>query len=176
MKFIANFLKRARELERSCQLNSWRPFLLAEAIFFQRKALLLVETMFFFAETIPFSTSHFFQWKLFLLVKPFFFFFFFLFHLMEAASFSESCFFQWKSFLLVEPNGHIFVDSPSVRRQYSTWILRRDFNDFESQIPRENYDIDSTWKFRRGFDFQNRRNIDEFSTWIFLCRFEVELR
>ena len=30
------------------------------------------------------------------------------------------------------------------------------------------------WKFRRGFDFQNRRNIDEFFTWISLCRFDVE--
>ena len=33
--------------------------------------------------------------------------------------------------------------------------------------PRGNYDIDSRWMFRCGFDFQNRRNIDEFSTWIF---------
>ena len=31
--------------------------------------------------------------------------------------------------------------------------------------PRENHNIDSTWKFRRGFDFQNRENIDEFSRW-----------
>ena len=38
-----------------------------------------------------------------------------------------------------------------------------------------NYGIDSTWKFWRGFDFQNRRNIDEFSMWIFLCCFDVEL-
>ena len=40
--------------------------------------------------------------------------------------------------------------------------------------PRGNYDIDSTWKFRRGFDFQNQRNIDEFSTWTFRCCFDVE--
>ena len=37
-----------------------------------------------------------------------------------------------------------------------------------------NYDINSTWIFRRGFDFQNRRNIDEFSTWILLCHFDVK--
>ena len=40
--------------------------------------------------------------------------------------------------------------------------------------PCGNYDIDSTWIFPRGFDFQNRRNIDEFSTWSFLCRFDVK--
>ena len=40
--------------------------------------------------------------------------------------------------------------------------------------PGVNYDILSTWKFRREFDFQNRWNIDEFSTWIFLCCFNVE--
>ena len=28
--------------------------------------------------------------------------------------------------------------------------------------PRRSYDIDSTWKFLRGFDFQCHRNIDEF--------------
>ena len=39
---------------------------------------------------------------------------------------------------------------------------------------RENYDINSTWKFQRGFEFQNRRIIDEFSTWIFVCFFNVE--
>ena len=40
--------------------------------------------------------------------------------------------------------------------------------------PRGNYDIDSTWKFGHGFDFQNRRNINEFSMWIFRCCLEVE--
>ena len=34
--------------------------------------------------------------------------------------------------------------------------------------------IDSTWKFRRGFDFKNWRNISELSTCIFLCRFNAE--
>ena len=32
----------------------------------------------------------------------------------------------------------------------------------------------STWIFRRRFDFQNWRNIDDFSTRIFLCRFDVK--
>ena len=40
--------------------------------------------------------------------------------------------------------------------------------------PCGNYDIDSMGKFWRGFNFQNQRNIDEFSTWIFLCPFKVE--
>ena len=48
------------------------------------------------------------------------------------------------------------------------------FHRFWKENPGGNYNIDSTWKFRRGFDFKNRRNIAEISTWIFLCRFEVE--
>ena len=57
-----------------------------------------------------------------------------------------------KIFLLLDPNGQIFVNSPSKLHRF--WKAN----------PRGNYDIDSTWIFRRGFDFQNRRNIDEFST------------
>ena len=49
------------------------------------------------------------------------------------------------------------------------------FHQFWNANPHGNYDIDLTWKFRRGFDFQNRRNIDEFSRWIFLCRFDFAL-
>ena len=60
---------------------------------------------------------------------------------------------------------------------------------FDIEIPRETFVeitlilkgestwklcIDSTWIFRREFDFQNRRNTDEFSAWIFLCRFDVK--
>ena len=71
------------------------------------------------------------------------------------------------------PNGHVFVDSPSVRRWNSTWKVRQDFVDFEKRIF-GNYDIDLIWKFRRGFDFNIWRNIDEFSTWIFICCFDVE--
>ena len=47
------------------------------------------------------------------------------------------------------------------------------FHWFRKTNPRGNYDIDSTWKFPRGSDFQSQQNIDEFSTWIFLCRFDV---
>ena len=67
------------------------------------------------------------------------------------------------------PNGHIFVDSPSIRRQNSTWKVRENYIDFERRIH-----VEIMTSIRRGFDFQNRRNIDEFSTWIFLCRFDVK--
>ena len=115
MKFIANFLKFTRKLKRLSQLNSWRPFLLAEAISysvklsfqlklypFQRKPFLLTEAIsssgghsfqrksFFLAEAIP---LHSFQWKPFPFVK--------------AVCFSGNCFlsFQWKPFLLDETIG-----------------------------------------------------------------------
>ena len=48
------------------------------------------------------------------------------------------------------------------------------FHWFWKKNPRGNYDIDSTWKFQHGFDFQNRRNINAFPTWIFLCCLDVE--
>ena len=48
------------------------------------------------------------------------------------------------------------------------------FPQFWKANPCGNYDIDLMWKFRRGFHFQNPRNIDEISTWIFLCCFDVE--
>ena len=71
------------------------------------------------------------------------------------------------------PNGHIFVDSPSIWHQNSTSKVRWDHQFWKANL-RGNYHIDSTWKFWHGFDFQNRRNIDEFSTWIFLHCFNVE--
>ena len=37
-----------------------------------------------------------------------------------------------------------------------------------------NYGIDLTWKFWQGFNFQNRRNIDELFTWIFLFHFDIK--
>ena len=37
-----------------------------------------------------------------------------------------------------------------------------------------NYDIDATWKIQRGFDFKNRRNIYEFSSWVFRRCFDVD--
>ena len=67
--------------------------------------------------------------------------------------------------------------SSSIRHRFDVEIPRGKFVEITSiwkANPRGNYDIDSTWIFRRGFDFQNRRNIDEFSRWIFLCRFDVK--
>ena len=67
--------------------------------------------------------------------------------------------------------------SSSIRHRFNVRIPRGKFVEITSILkgePRGNYDIDSTWKFRRGFDFQNGRNIDVYSTWIFLCRFDVE--
>ena len=61
------------------------------------------------------------------------------------------------------------VDSPSIRHRNSTWKVRQNYIDFERQIH-----VEIMTSIRRGFDFQNRRNIDEFSTWIFLCRFDVK--
>ena len=52
------------------------------------------------------------------------------------------------------------IDSTSKFHVESSWKLLR----FSKSNPRGNYDINSTRTFRRGFDFQNRGNIDEFST------------
>ena len=64
------------------------------------------------------------------------------------------------------PNGHIFIDSPSIRRRNSTWKVRGNYIDFErrihveimTSIRRGNFDVDSTFKidkismgFPRGF-------------------------
>ena len=86
----------------------------------------------------------------------------------QAARTKTCCFFKTKDPIIL-PNGHIFVDSPSIRRRNSTWKVRRDFIDFERRIH-----VEIMTSIRRGFDFQNRRSIDEFSTWIFLCLFDVE--
>ena len=51
-------------------------------------------------------------------------------------------------------NGHIFVDSPSIRRQNSTWKVRGNYIDFErrihveimTSIRRGYFDVDSTFK------------------------------
>ena len=50
---------------------------------------------------------------------------------------------------------------------------RENYINFERQIHVEI--MTSIRCGRRGSDFQNRRNIDEFSTWIFICCFDVEL-
>ena len=44
------------------------------------------------------------------------------------------------------------IDSTSKFQVESSWKLHQ----FLKANPRGNYDIDSTWKFRRGFDFQTR--------------------
>ena len=65
----------------------------------------------------------------------------------------------------------------SILPRFNVELPRGKFVEFTSILKGEstwNFDIDSMWKFRRGFNFQNRHNIDEFATWIFLCRFDVE--
>ena len=51
----------------------------------------------------------------------------------------------------------------------STWKVCGNYIAFERRIH-----VEIITSIRRGFDFQDRRNIDEFSTWIFQCRFEVK--
>ena len=77
----------------------------------------------------------------------------------------------------VLPNGHIFADSPSIRRRIFTWKVRGNHIDFERWIHVEimtsiwcgNFDVDSTFKiddismgFPHGFFYVvstlNRRN------------------
>ena len=84
-----------------------------------------------------------------------------------------------------QPNGHIPIDSPSIRRRNSTWKVRRNYIDFErwihveimTSIWRGNSDVDSTFKIdeismcsQRGFfdvvSISNRRN---FCTGCFHC-------
>ena len=85
-------------------------------------------------------------------------------------------------FLLLHQNGlHPMDTSLLIRHRFDVEIPRGKFIDFSSKLHpfwqtnlRGNYDIGSTRIFRRGFDFQNRRNVDEFITWIFLCRSDVK--
>ena len=52
------------------------------------------------------------------------------------------------------PNGHIFIDSPSIRLQNSTWHVCRDFINFETRLHVEiatsirpgNFNVDLTFK------------------------------
>ena len=57
-----------------------------------------------------------------------------------------------------------------IRRRFDVEIPRGKF----AEIRRGNYEIDPTWKFRDGFDFQNCQIIDEFPTRILLCPFDVQ--
>ena len=50
------------------------------------------------------------------------------------------------------------------------YVESRAFINFERRIHAE-----IITSIRRGFEFQNRQTIDEFSAWIFLCHFDVEL-
>ena len=67
-------------------------------------------------------------------------------------------------------NGHILIDSTSKFHMERFCKLHR----FWKANLLGNYDIDSVWKFWRGFDFQNRQNINECPKWIFICCFDVE--
>ena len=66
------------------------------------------------------------------------------------------------------PDGHIFIDSPSIRRRNSTWKVRGNYIDFERRIHVEimtsirhgHSDVDSTFKIdeilmssSRGFSY-----------------------
>ena len=53
-----------------------------------------------------------------------------------------------------QPNGHIPIDSPSIRRRNFTWKVRRNYIDFERK---------STWKLWHRFDV-------EIPTWIRLLK------
>ena len=66
-----------------------------------------------------------------------------------------------------------FVKITSILKGESTWKLWH-LLELWHLLHLKIMTSDSTWIFRRGFDFQNRRNIDKFSTWIFLCRFDVK--
>ena len=79
------------------------------------------------------------------------------------------CFKLSVSFFRYGPNGHISAHSPSIRRWNSTWKVHGNYIDFKRRIH-----ADIMTSIQRGFDFQNWRNIDEFSTWNFLCRFDVK--
>ena len=83
------------------------------------------------------------------------------------------------------PNGHILVDSQSIRRRNSMWKVRRNYIDFERQIHveiktsirRGNFDVDSTFKideismsFPRGFfDLVSTSNLRNFCAGCFHC-------
>ena len=67
------------------------------------------------------------------------------------------------------PNGHISIDTPSIRSRNSTWKVRRNYINSEGRIH-----VEIITSIRRGFDFQSRGYIDQISTWIFPCCFDVK--
>ena len=57
------------------------------------------------------------------------------------------------------PNGHMFVDSPSIRRRNSTWKVRGNYIDFERRIH-----VEIMTSIRRGyFNVDSTFKIDEIS-------------
>ena len=83
------------------------------------------------------------------------------------------------------PNGHILIDSPSIRRRNSTWKVRRNYINLERRIYVEittstrhgSFDVDSTFKInetsmgspRRFFDVVSTSNRHKFCTRCFHC-------
>ena len=83
------------------------------------------------------------------------------------------------------PNGHILVDSPSIRRRNSTWKVCRNYSDFDrrihvetmTSIRRGNFNVDSTFKIdeismssqREFFDVVSTSNRRNFCTPCFHC-------
>ena len=95
----------------------------------------------------------------------------------EFCEIFKNTFFTEQLRTTASPNGHIFVDSPSIRRRNSTWKVRGNYIDFERRIHVEimtsirlgYFDVDSTFKIDeismsspRGFFYvvseSNRRN------------------
>ena len=63
-------------------------------------------------------------------------------------------------FVSLIPNGHIFVDSPSIRRRNFTWKVHENYIDFERRIH-----VEIMTSIRRGyFDVDSTFKIDEIST------------
>ena len=93
----------------------------------------------------------------------------------EICEFFRNTYFE--EHLRTTPKGHVFVDSPSIRRRNSTWKLRRNYISFErrshveimTSIRRGNFDVNLTFKIEEismshpsGFFYvistSNRRN------------------
>ena len=86
---------------------------------------------------------------------------------------------QWNYIWLLNDEGEIYwsllVGKFAIDSTLKLYVESSSrFLQFWKANPCGNYDIDLMWKFRRGFHFQNPRNIDEISTWIFLRCFDVE--
>ena len=75
-------------------------------------------------------------------------------HLWSPKSKSRVCSNHFSECIQDYPNGHIFVDSPSIRRRNFTWKVRGNYINFERRIyveimksiRRGHFDVDSTFK------------------------------